>query len=357
MKSRYIFILLSLAISFVINILSPVIVFSEERGRNEEDRIKDICAEIKQMKIDEQVKELTSEGMTIEDAEYYIRLNNLVERLENENIEFFIEEDVEDISDHEFLINKDYYREKILDGDQRALKKAMKSLESLINGSEYAERVISTFSDKAAFEIIYPDGSKISYDTRIKESSEMAERERILQNENKSKIENLSKILDNNKNKDVYGPVKLGYEETVMDEGITYAYDNIGCREGEWSFESGLSFSKVYLYTEFQLGSNGESTINYARGGQSSYGIVNIANSTGGVISRPSSGGANLPAEARNEVVFTVSGSFGATFLILSLAVEPGMNWTQYIIFRLYDSEKIDDEYAARYEWYAAEYK
>lgn len=357
MKRRYRFILLSVAISFVIDILSPVLVFSEGRERDEEDRIKDICAEVKQMKVDKQVKELTSEGMAIEDAEYYVRLNNLVERLENENIEVLIDDDVEDISDHEFLINKAYYREKILGGDKRALKKAMKSLESLINGSEYAEKVISTFSDKAAFEIIYPDGSKISYDTRIKESSDRAERERMLQKENKDKVENLSKILDNNKKNGVYRPVKLGYEETAMDEGITYAYESLGWREGEWSFESGVSFSKVYLYTEFQLESNGESTIKYARGGQSSYGIVNIANSTGGVVSRQSSDGANLPAEARNEVVFTVSGSFGATFLILSLSVEPGMNWTQYIIFRLYDSEKIDDEYVARYEWYAAEYK
>ncbi len=357
MKRRYRFILLSVVISFVINILSPVLVFSADRERDEEERIKEICAEVKQMNIDRQVKELTSAGMTIEDAEYYVRLNNLVESLENENIEVLIDEDVEDISDHEFSINKAYYREKILDGDKRALKKAIKSLDTLINGSEYAERVISTFSDKAAFEIIYPDGSKISYDTRIKESSYRAEKERILQKQNKDKVENLSEVLDNNKKKDVYNTVNLGYEETVMDEGITYAYENLGWREGEWAFESGLSFSKVYLYTEFQLGSNGESTIKYARGGQSSYGIINIANSTGGVISRTSSGGGNIPAEARNEVVFTVSGSFGATFLILSLSVEPGMNWTQYIIFRLYDSEKIDDEYVARYEWYAAEYK
>lgn len=356
MRRSYKVILFTIVVVLVINISSSVLA-KDGISRGNEERINEICLEVKRMDISEEVNELIAEGIKKEDAEYYIMLNNLVRKLEAENIELLIDKDVEDIPDHEFLINKTYYREKILEGDKRALKKAMKSLDSLINGYEYAEKVISTFSDKAAFEIIYPDGSKISYDTRVKESSERAERERALQRKNKDSLENLRTLLKGYKKKDAYKPVKLGYEETIMDEGITYAYDNIGWREGEWSFESGLSFSKVYLYTEYQLGSDGTSIIKYARGGQSSYGIVNIANSTGGVISRPSSNGEEFPAEARNEVIFTVSGSFGATFLILSLAVEPGMNWTQYIIFRLYDSEKIDGEYAARYEWYAAEYK
>ena len=142
-----------------------------------------------------------------------------------------------------------------------------------------------------------------------------------------------------------------------MDDGLTYAYEKLSSREGEWSFESGVSFSKVYLYSEFELNDEGVSTIRYARGGQASYGIINIANSTGATISRAVSQGKDLPAEARNEVVFTVSGSFGASFLSLSISVEPGMNWTQYIIFRLYEPEMVGDYYASRYEWYAADYK
>lgn len=356
MKRSYKVILFIIVVVLITNISSPILA-KDDISIKSEERIKELCLEVKDADISEAVNELIADGVKKEDAEYYIRLNNLVRRLEEENIEILIEKDVEDISDHEFLTNKAYYREKILNGDKRALKKAMKSLDNLINGCEYAEKVISTFSDKAAVEIIYPDGSKISYDTRIKESGKRAERERELQSDNKAVMGSLSNPLERHEKKDVYKPVKLEYEETIMDEGITYAYDNIGWREGEWAFESGLSFSKVYLYTEFQLGSDGVSTIKYARGGQSSYGIVNIANSTGGVVSRPSSKGEEFPAEARNEVIFTVSGSFGATFLILSLAVEPGMNWTQYIIFRLYDSENIDGEYAARYQWYAAEYK
>lgn len=355
MKNTYKILLLTIVVAMIINITSPV--WARGIGENNDDRIKELCREVRQQNIEEEVKSLSEDGMSREDAEYYIRLNNLVKQLENHNIEVLIDEGVEDISDQDFLINKAYYREKILQGDKKALKKALKSLDSLINGSEYAERVINTFSDKAAFQIIYPDGSKISYDTRSKESHERAADERELQRQGGASARSLGSSIDSFKKKKQYKPVKLGYEESIMDEGITYAYDTVGWREGEWSFESGLSFSKVYLYTEFQLGRDGISKIKYARGGQSSYGIVNIANSTGAVISRPFSQGEELPAEARNEVIFTVSGSFGASFLILSLSVEPGMNWTQYIIFRLYDSEKIEGEYAAKYEWYAAEFK
>jgi len=148
-----------------------------------------------------------------------------------------------------------------------------------------------------------------------------------------------------------------GYEEILMEEGVSYAYGKVEAKEAEWCFESELSYSKIHLYTEFLLGTDKISKINYARGGQSSYGVVNIANSTGATISRTYSEGKDIPAEARNEVIFTVTGSFGASFLILSIGANPGYNWTQYIIFRLYEVEKIDDKYGAHYKWYAAEFK
>lgn len=309
----------------------------------------------------EEIEDLVQKGLTQSDAVYYLKLNNIVSLLEQENIEVLIDDEIEDISDRDFINNKRYYQDKILHGDKAALKKALKSIDSIINGSEYTERIISTFSHKESYEIIYPDGAKIIYNTKDKFNEKKSLIERNQQKKENKKIvkvdDNSGHRMDEYKNTNLYKPVKLGYEETIMDRGITYAYENVGSREGEWSFESGLAFSKVYLYTEFQLGEDRVSTIKYARGGQSSYGIVNIANSTGATISRAKSSGEDLPAEARNEVIFTVSGSFGATFLILSLSVEPGMNWTQYIIFRLYETKVIDEYYGAEYEWYAAEYK
>lgn len=355
-------ILTTIISSFVSNVF--LISFAKDNDKFIESQveIKYICEEVRSMDIgEEEVHELVIQGLTKSDAEYYIRLDKIVSLLEQENIEVKLDEDIEDISDREFFNNQSYYREKILQGDKVALKKALKSVDNIINGSEYTEKIISAFSDKASYEIIYPDGSRIFYNTKVKESEKKALIERQQQKGLKSKIsENADNIGNNNDYKGkhpIYKPVKLGYEETIMDQGVTFAYENLGSRDGEWSFESGLSFSKVYLYTEFQLSDNGVSTIKYARGGQSSYGIVNIANSTGAVISRTTSEGSDMPAEARNEVIFTVSGSFGASFLILSLSVEPGMNWTQYIIFRLYEPRKIEEYYGAEYKWYAAEFK
>lgn len=356
MKRRYRIALLVIVTVFIINSSSQVLAMGVDR-RNDEERFKELCAEVKSMDIEEQVQKLMKEGLNKEDAEHYMRLNILVEGLEKEKIEVLLDNDIEDISDEEFLMNKRYYRDEILKGDKKALRKAMKALETLINGNDYAEKIISTFSNKAALEIIYPDGSKISYHSRRAESEEGLNEESPLERELVNKGEWLTKEIDTFKKKPSYKILNLGYEEAIMDEGVTYGYDNLGWREGEWSFQSELAFSKVYLYTEFQLSKDGKSEIKYARGGQSSYGIVNIANSTGGIISRDSSQGKELPAEARNEVIFTVSGAFGASFLILSLSVEPGMNWTQYMIFRLYDPEEVEGEYRAKYQWYAADYK
>ena len=300
MKRIYRITLVVIATVFIMNISFQVLVMGVDR-RNHEERFKELCKEVKGMDIEEQVQNLMKEGMNQEDAEYYIRLNILVESLEKEKIEVLLDNDVEDISDHEFIMNKRYYRGKILEGDKRALRKAMKALETLINGNDYAEKIVSTFSNKAAVEIIYPDGSKISYHTRRAKREEGLNEESPLERELVNKGEWLTEEIDTFKKKQPYKILNLGYEETIMDEGVTYAYDNLGWREGEWSFQSELAFSKVYLYTEFQLSKDGKSEIKYARGGQSSYGIVNIANSTGGVISRESSQGNELPAEARND--------------------------------------------------------
>lgn len=355
MRKIYRIFTLTIITTILINILGNAGVRAMEE--NDDGRLKRICEEVRDIHIEDEVKNLVTAGMIREDAEYYYRLNNLVKRLEEEKIQVLIKDNIEDISDKEFLLNKAYYRERILQGDKRAIKKALKSLDNLINGGEYAERVINTFSDKAAVEILYPDGAKISYVTRSKQFNKKSIKKSDFEGKESEVEEALKSQWYSQGGSAIYKPYSLAYEEVIMEEGFAYGSEGSGWREGEWAFESGLAFSKVYLYTEFQLGSDGVSKINYVRGGQSSYGIINIANSTGGVISRPYSQDEGLPAEGRNEVIFTVSGSFGASFLILSLAAEPGMNWTQYIIFRLYPTEKCESEYRAKYRWYAAEYK
>lgn len=335
-KNFKVIVLVIFITSFIVNSPIEVLALQSNKRKDDDKRIIEICDEVRTTPVDEEeLLKLTREGLDKEDAEFYIRLDEIVERLEQCDLEVILDNSIEDITDKDFRNNKEYYRNQILKGDKVALKKAFKSLKNIFSGEEYTEKVINTFANKSAYEIIYPDGSKITYNTKNS------------QRENLNREKNIKKPVMSNQ----------GYEEILMEEGVSYAYGKVEAKEAEWSFESELSYSKVHLYTEFLLGTDKISKINYARGGQSSYGVVNIANSTGATISRTYSEGKEIPAEARNEVIFTVTGSFGASFLILSIGANPGYNWTQYIIFRLYEVEKIDDKYGAHYKWYAAEFK
>jgi len=336
MKNFKVIVLVIFITSFIVNSPIEVLALQSNKRKDNDKRIIEICDEVRTTPVDEEeLLKLTREGLDKEDAEFYIRLDEIVERLEQCDLEVILDNSIEDITDKDFRNNKEYYRNQILKGDKVALKKAFKSLKNIFSEEEYTEKVINTFANKSAYEIIYPDGSKITYNTKNS------------QRENLNREKNIKKSVMSNK----------GYEEILMEEGVSYAYGKVESKEAEWCFESELSYSKIHLYTEFLLGTDKISKINYARGGQSSYGVVNIANSTGATISRTYSEGKEIPAEARNEVIFTVTGSFGASFLILSIGANPGYNWTQYIIFRLYEVEKIDDKYGAHYKWYAAEFK
>jgi hypothetical protein len=335
-KNFKVIVLVIFITSFIVNSPIEVLALQNNKRKNDDKRIIEICDEVRTTSVDEEeLLKITREGLGKEDAEFYIRLDEIIERLEECDLEVILDNSIEDITDKDFRNNKEYYRNQILKGDKVALKKAFKSLKNIFSGEEYTEKVINTFANKSAYEIIYPDGSKITYNTKNS------------QRENLNRENNIKKPVISN----------AGYEEILMEEGVSYAYGKVEAKEAEWSFESELSYSKIHLYTEFLLGTDKISKINYARGGQSSYGVVNIANSTGATISRTYSEGKDIPAEARNEVIFTVTGSFGASFLILSIGANPGYNWTQYIIFRLYEVEKIDDKYGANYKWYAAAYK
>jgi len=335
-KNFKVIVLVIFITSFIVNSPIEVLALQSNKRKDDDKRIIEICDEVRTTPVDEEeLLKLTREGLCKEDAEFYIKLDEIVERLEQCDLEVILDNSIEDITDKDFRNNNEYYRNQILKGDKVALKKAFKSLKNIFSEEEYTEKVINTFANKSAYEIIYPDGSKITYNTKNS------------QRENLNREKNIKKPVMDNK----------GYEEILMEEGVSYAYGKVEAKEAEWCFESELSYSKIHLYTEFLLGTDKISKINYARGGQSSYGVVNIANSTGATISRTYSEGKDIPAEARNEVIFTVTGSFGASFLILSIGANPGYNWTQYIIFRLYEVEKIDDKYGAHYKWYAAEFK
>lgn len=333
---------ISLIIIFLLNILLSCNANAIDNSNNNKQLMR-VCEQVAGETVDKnKVKELVANGLSTEDAKFYLQFDRIVDILEKEQIIIKLCEGYEEISDRDFAENQNYYRKKILEGDEGALIKALSTLNNLFLGQEYAEKLINTYSNKDTYEVVYPDGTKIIYTSKLKDLNE----------ERNEEINDLDSQCYINLNIDEY-------KETLMDDGIAYYGEGIGAREGEWSFQSGLSYSKVYLYTEFIFGEDNKSYITYARGGQSSYGVVNIANSTGGTISRQQSEGKyNLPAEARNEVIFNVTGAFGGNFLALSLSVNPGANWTQYVVFRIFETEEIGEgNYGARYTWHAAAFK
>lgn len=348
MKKKYRVIALFIFIDVIFNTVSTsyFTVYAAPKKSNTE--LLEICEEARNMNInDYELKDLINSGLSKEDALYYFKVDKIVKLLEERKLEISLSDNIEEITDEEYINNLDYYREKVLQGDEVALKKAIKSLDNLFKGEKYAEKLVNTFSNINKYEIIYPDGTKIIYNAKIISDDYIDIEGRA---EETFKKESNKFSLNNS--------YEGGYEEVLMDEGITYANGNLGAREAEWAFQSGLSYSKVYLYTEYILEDDKTAYITYARGGQSSYGVVNIANSTGAIISRVKNEGRKLPAEARNEVIFTVTSAFGATFLVLSMSLNAGLNWTQYIIFRLNEVEEMyEGFYGAKYTWHAAAYK
>lgn len=289
--------------------------------------LQSICREKSSEEIDlEEYEELIGDGLTRSEAEFYIKFDKIVKEIEKRGLAVNLEGYENSISDEEFSSNIGWYREKILEGDREAIAKGLTTVTNVINEDLYRQ-ISEAFYSGDYYETVFEDGSRISFVEK-----------------------NVSKIREAE-----VDSVGDGYNEAVMEEGIVYPYDREHYKEGQWRFQSGISYSKVYLYVEYDIDEDsGVTEITYSRGGQSSYGVVSIANSTGASIVRQCSN-KSIPAEARNEVIFTVSSSFGATFLILSMSLNAGMSWTQYIIFKIYPvTEEFD---GAKYSWQAAEYK
>lgn len=167
-KNFKVIVLVIFITSFIVNSPIEVLALQSNKRKDDDKRIIEICDEVRTTPVDEEeLLKLTREGLDKEDAEFYIRLDKIVERLEQCDLEVILDNSIDDITDKDFRNNKEYYRNQILKGDKVALKKAFKSLKNIFSEEEYTEKVINTFANKSAYEIIYPDGSKITYNTKI----------------------------------------------------------------------------------------------------------------------------------------------------------------------------------------------
>lgn len=261
-------------------------------------------------KTDQQkIQDMVSDGLSYDDAKYYAQLDDMVINMEKNKQEFTLDKHTKELTDQDVASDLKGFRAKILKGDKAATKKGLESIVNLQKNVDKMQKFIDKNKGQSQYEMQFPDGSKIS----VKNYSAQP-------------------VLDNK----VY---PQGYSEGIVydSQGLykndgTYTYGYF-----EWRFETGTSYSKVRITYSLNM-SNAVATMTYAMGAQSSYGSVSIANTTGGTITRTSSSGSGTPAEVCNQVVFSVSSSFSATFKVLSIAVNAGANWTQYAYVRIYGS-------------------
>ncbi|MBW4081768.1 hypothetical protein [Paenibacillus sp. S150] len=127
----------------------------------------------------------------------------------------------------------------------------------------------------------------------------------------------------------------------------------------EWSFSSGASYSKLNDVFQWQwygvvTGSGESSVYNFSvaplsdSGAGASYGVVTIASESPN-HPRKSGTGTNGKVQGYMDVQYQVSGSFSATWGILSIYVNAGAQWHQYAITEV-DGWSYVDHYAGTYK-------
>lgn len=248
----------------------------------------------------EKINNMVSDGLSVEDATYYATLDDVVKKYEKEGTKISLDNSIPNITDEEVSKNIRSFRNRVINGDKAAIKKALTS-PVYARGTAEMNNIMKQNSDQKEYIIKYPDGSTIKVKTY------------------------LGDYVNNkvNPNEYVYGTyfVRTGY--------YTGAY-------AEWQFTSGVSFSTSRIICDYNVNTSANTAnVTYAHGVQNSYGVVGISNSNSGVISSPTYTSLR-PAEANNSVIFNVSNSFAATFGILSVSVTTGNHWTQDVYYRVY---------------------
>lgn len=259
---------------------------------------------------EQKIESMMADGLSNTDATYYASLDSMMRDMEKNNQKFDYGSNTASLSDKDVLQNQADFRKRVLDKDPAAMKKAL-SMSTSITGAGDIDDLRAKYQNMQKYEIIYSDGSKISVDCKV----EPKENTNVL---------NSSGLQSEN------------FASGMMDQGYT-TYTGYA----EYTMTSLANYSKNRIDVNFNYAFTG-TTMTYAVGNQSSYGVVLIANSNNGVISR-ASGTGSTPAEANNAVIFQVSGSVGGSYNFasgfgLSASVNAGKCWTQTTFFRAYPS-------------------
>jgi len=113
-KNFKVIVLVIFITSFIVNSPIEVLALQSNKRKDDDKRIIEICDEVRTTPVDEEeLLKLTREGLDKEDAEFYIRLDEIVERLEQCDLEVILDNSIEDITDKDFRNNKENYKNLI----------------------------------------------------------------------------------------------------------------------------------------------------------------------------------------------------------------------------------------------------
>ncbi|MDR3271393.1 MAG: hypothetical protein LBT32_07815 [Peptococcaceae bacterium] len=293
MKKKLTAILLS---SLLILMTIPATVFAEP--------VQDILDQ--DTYIQQKTAELLDEGMSEADASYYAQVDYMVKDMEQRGEVFTADPTLPELTDEDVSRDINAYRQKILNGDNAAITHALKSTARILSeGTERLSELIKNSPNQSQYQIIYPDGSTISFSP--------------------------SKILPISDDDLIYPSA-----EYLMDSSTLPNSGNYTCLDAYWRFQAGISYAEVGLKrTDHTLNKTTFSTsIIYALGDASHAGIVSASSPTTMTSRSTNNNSTNMPAEAYCYSYMSVSGAFSATFGTLSVSGNVGLGWTQYIFVR-----------------------
>lgn len=256
-------------------------------------------------------------GVSYKDAQYYAELDNKFIELERNKVVIDLS-DVEALSTQFALANPNSFKEMVMELDPAAIKTALQS-SSYVNGFDDVNELMEKNPNRAKYEIQYNDGSSVSV---ISSPGEPQEKKEV---------------------------TPSAYEEDIYWVSAHCGGSSCINASTEWTFTSALGYAKASIFNlNYGISYNGKDTYTMTVGnydvGAASYGVVTYSTPSKNTISSATyyvpNWGPPTNAQAQGYFNATVSASVGGSlnfaFGSLSLSVNGGASWTQYVNYRVF---------------------
>lgn len=314
----------------IMMLVSSSHVLAQSSSDKEKDFFSRSISEQKNAPHSEKVNALKEKGLNDEDAEYYASVDDLVAKFEKEGKVLELDK-VTAMSQSDIIADPKGFKKRILAGDPAAIKAGLNS-PVMTQGTSDIAKLIEQNPEQERYIVQYSDGSFIEFE--------------------QSKGKNANKI-DNEVRPLAYDEDQWWYSVNCGGAGGPANCINASAN---WTFGNGTYWAKAAIMNlDYQVNYNPTSTVwttsvgSYTPGTSSSgfvsYGspTINTRSSASYNVGANSFPTANRYAEAQIFFGVTVSGSISGgvnfSFYSLSLSLNAGNNYTQYLMYRVYPDD------------------